>query len=294
MAHKVLSIGDLMLDISVSLPIARVEGLEIRSRITSHGGGAAANVATWLSHHHLPTYLVSRVGDDSTGDVLLAELDRFGVEHGISRVADKSSGMVVVIIDALGERTMYPDSGANSGLSPADLPDLDEFDFAYISGYSLVNNESRNGVLEIIAVLRERNIPIAFDPSTVGIMSEAGVGTVTQWLSLFDFLILNDEESQFLTGESNAISALNRLLEHTPCVVIKRGSYGSVGLQRHGSIINIPAFPTEVVDTTGAGDAFMAGFISAWLESGSLEAAMLRGTSFGAECVQHIGSRPQR
>lgn len=281
-----------MLDISVSVPGNRVDGLEIRSQIKSQGGGAGANVATWLSHHKVPTYLVSRVGDDTTGDVLLAELDRYGVEHTTSRVPNKSSGIVVVIIDGLGERTMYPDSGANSGLTPTDLPELDEFTFAYISGYSVVNSESRAGTLEIISVLRERNIPIAFDPSTVGIMSEVGVSTLMSWLPLFDFLILNEEEAQFLTGEPNSVQALGQLLTSTPCVVVKRGSYGAVGQQRGGNIVNIPALPAQLIDTTGAGDAFMAGLISAWLETGSLESAMQRGATFGAQCVQHVGSRP--
>jgi sugar/nucleoside kinase (ribokinase family) len=292
MKNKVLSIGDLMLDVSVSVPGKRVDGLEIRSHIKSQGGGAAANVATWLSHYSTPTYLVSRVGDDSTGDVLLAELDRYGVEHTVSRVTGKSSGMVVVIIDSLGERTMYPDSGANSGLSPSDLPELDEFTFAYISGYCLANVDSRAGVLEIINRLRERKIPIIFDPSTVGIMSEVGVTTLQSWLPLFDFLILNEEEAQFLTGESNSIHGLALLLQTVPGVVIKRGSYGAIGQLRDSTVVNIPALPADLVDTTGAGDAFMAGFISAWLETHSLESAMKRGAEFGARCVEHIGSRP--
>ena len=147
-------------------------------------------------------------------------------------------------------------------------------------------------MLEIISVLRERNIPIAFDPSTVGIMSEVGVTQLINWLPLFNFLILNEEEAQFLSGEPNSVQALAHLLSFTPCVVIKRGSYGAIGQQRDGSVVNIPALPAQLVDTTGAGDAFMAGFISAWLETGSCESAMQRGASFGAQCVQHVGSRP--
>jgi sugar/nucleoside kinase (ribokinase family) len=147
-------------------------------------------------------------------------------------------------------------------------------------------------VLQIIDQLRERNIPIAFDPSTVGIMSEVGVTTLLGWLPLFDFLILNEEEAQFLTGEPQVFAALNQLLNHIEHVVIKRGSYGAVGQKRGEAVVNIPAFTANLVDTTGAGDAFMAGFISSWLTHSHMEMAITQGAQFGAQCVQHIGSRP--
>ncbi len=289
---KILCIGDIMLDVTVLLNRPIVEGLETRAKISTQGGGAAANVASWLAHNKTAAYLVTRIGDDSAGQTLLSELDAYGVEHSNIVIPNTNTGVVVVIVGVEGERTMFPDSGANSGLGLSDLPELSQFSAVYLSAYSLINSKSRAGVLEIISALKGANLPIILDPATVGVLMEVGVGAANEWLNFIDAIILNEEESHFLTGCENPIDAAAELLKKVKTVVIKRGSNGALGQNRGGQLIQVQARPTTVINTTGAGDAFAAGFISIWANNGELLDALDSGSELAAKCVALVGARP--
>ena len=281
-----------MLDVTAVIGKPIVEGLETRASISTFGGGAAANVASWLVSSKTPSFLITRVGDDAAGKAVLDQLDQLGVAHSDKVVAGKNTGVVIVIVGNDGERTMFPDSGANAGFGVADLPELSQFGAVYLSGYPLINPQSNPGVLEIVEVLRKEKLPIIFDPATVGVLLEVGVARVRQWLEFMDVVVLNEDEAQFITGFANPIEAAADLLKIVPTVVIKRGSNGALAQQRDGSLIQIPALPTTVVNTTGAGDAFAAGFISIWAQDGQLADALAAGAKLAAECVALIGARP--
>jgi sugar/nucleoside kinase (ribokinase family) len=289
---KVLCLGDIMLDVTAVVGAPIKQGVETRASISTQGGGAAANVASWLAVSGTPAHLIARVGDDPAGRTVLAELDRFGVEHSHTIIPGAHTGVVVVLVDALGERTMFPDSGANSGLSPADLPPLDDITAVYLSGYPLVNPKSRMGALEILGIVNEMGLPVIFDPSTVGVLLDVGLNQVREWLTMVDVVVLNEEEAQFLSGKSSPIEAAAALLELTPLVVIKRGGMGALAQARGSALVQIPAVEVSVIDTTGAGDAFAAGFIQGWIQKRELLDSLHSGAELAAKCVQIVGSRP--
>jgi len=291
---KVLCLGDIMLDVTAVVGAPIKQGVETRASISTQGGGAAANVASWLAVSGTPAHLIARVGDDPAGRTVLAELDRFGVEHSHTIIPGAHTGVVVVLVDALGERTMFPDSGANSGLSPADLPALDEITAVYLSGYPLVNPMSRKGALEILGIVNEMGLPVVFDPSTVGVLLDVGLNQVREWLTMVDVVVLNEEEAQFLSGKSNPVDAAAELLQLTPLVVIKRGGMGALAQARGSALVQIPAVDVDVVDTTGAGDAFAAGFIKSWIADRELIDSLHSGAELAAKCVQLVGSRPHK
>ena len=290
---KVLCLGDIMLDVTAVVGAPIKQGVETRASISTQGGGAAANVASWLAVSGTPAHLIARVGDDPAGRTVLAELDRFRVEHSHKIIPDAHTGVVVVLVDALGERTMFPDSGANSGLSPDDLPPLDDVTAVYLSGYPLVNPMSRQGALEILGIVNEMGLPVIFDPSTVGVLLEVGIKQVREWLTMVDVVVLNEEEAHFLSGKNNPIEAAAELLQLTPLVVIKRGGNGALAQARGSALVQIPAVDVEVVDTTGAGDAFAAGFIKGWIAKNELVDSLHSGAELAAKCVAIVGSRPQ-
>ncbi len=290
---KVLCLGDIMLDVTAVVGAPIKQGVETRASISTQGGGAAANVASWLAVSGTSAHLIARVGDDPAGRTVLAELDRFGVEHSHKIIPDAHTGVVVVLVDALGERTMFPDSGANSGLSPDDLPPLDDVTAVYLSGYPLVNPMSRQGALEILGIVNEMGLPVIFDPSTVGVLLDVGLKQVREWLTMVDVVVLNEEEAHFLSGKNNPVDAAAELLQLTPLVVIKRGGNGALAQARGSALVQIPAIDVEVVDTTGAGDAFAAGFIKGWIAKNELVDSLQSGAELAAKCVAIVGSRPQ-
>ena len=296
MATKVLCIGDVMLDVVTKIavmPSAINYGSDTASEISTHGGGAAANVSSWLTRTQSQSTIVGHVGDDAAGSALIAEFDSLGVRHEKLVIPGARSGVVVVLVDPTGERTMFPDNGANSGLHIGDLPDLADFDSVYLSGYSPLDPSSLPGIKEMIAVIRAAGIPIYFDPASVGAMKEVDLHEVKSWLPLFDCLLLNEEEAIYLTSESDLEKALDSLLLDCATVVIKRGSLGAIGKGRDGQSISVPAVTADVVDTTGAGDSFAAGFISEFTQSHDLHRSLSAGSAIAALCVTITGARPR-
>ena len=296
MATKVLCIGDVMLDVVTKIavmPSAINYGSDTASEISTHGGGAAGNVASWLTRTNSEATIVGHVGDDAAGAALISEFDLLGVHHENLIIEGARSGVVVVLVDPTGERTMFPDNGANSGLHIGDLPELNSFNAVYLSGYSPLDKSSLPGIKEMISKIRAVEIPIYFDPASVGAMKEIDVQEVKSWLPLFDCLLLNEEEAIYLTGESDLEKALDGLLISCSTVVIKRGSQGAIGKIRGGQSISVDAVHTEVVDTTGAGDSFAAGFISEFAQSHDLHRSLSAGAVIAAKCVAIIGARPR-
>jgi sugar/nucleoside kinase (ribokinase family) len=289
---RILCIGDLMLDVVVLIDSQIHYGSDTPSRISTHGGGAAANTATWLAHEGSDVFLVSRTGNDSAAQAVISELDSWKIKHKDLRRHDRKTGVVVVIVDETGQRTMFPDSGANSGLDIEDLPELLDFDAVFLSGYSLFNRESTAGVERIIKMIKQSGTPLFFDPASVGTISHFGKEAALKYLSDVDVLLLNEEEALFLTGADSHLEALRSLKDICKTVVIKRGALGAVGSNVNSETVVAETAQLTPVDTTGAGDAFAAGFIPVWIESGDLHKAMSNGNEVAAHCVAIIGARP--
>ena len=289
---KVLCIGDVMLDVVVKLQGAINYGEDSASKITTHGGGAAGNVASWIAHTGTQATIVARVGNDSAGAALISEFDDLNVDHSSLIKTSDPTGVVVILVDQKGERTMFPETGANSGLTLSDMPALTGFDGAYVSGYALLNPRSRTGVLEMIAKIKSVGIPLFYDTVTVGAMKEVDRALILSWLPLMDYVLPNEEEALYVAGAEDVDSALKKLLELCPAVIIKRGADGAIAQERGGNRIEIDAIKTAVADTTGAGDSFAAGFIATKISGGDLHASAMAGVTLSATCVANIGARP--
>jgi sugar/nucleoside kinase (ribokinase family) len=292
-SQKVLCIGDVMLDVVVALQAPINYGEDTPSKITTHGGGAAGNVASWIAHAGTAASIVARIGNDSAGAAITSEFEDLGVDYSSLRKTSDATGVVVVVVDKKGERTMFPETGANSGLVVTDMPDLAGFDAAYVSGYALLNPRSRAGVLEMIAVIKSAGLPIFYDTVTVGAMKEIDRALIQSWLPLMDYVLPNEEEALYVADAADIDSALTKLLELCPAVIIKRGPSGATAQNRGGTRIDIDAINTVVADTTGAGDSFAAGFIATKISGGDLSASLKAGVTLAAKCVANIGARPQ-
>ena len=294
MSIKVYCIGDLMLDVVAQIPTTPHElhlGNDTRTIISTHGGGAGGNVASWLAVLGNDVTMVGRIGNDTAGSAITAEFDALGISYGQIVKEGLHTGVVVCLVDPSGERTMLADNGANAGLDVSDLPALDGVDAIYLSGYAPLAPLSREGVLEMVRTINSRGIPIIFDPATVGGMQGVPVEEILSWCALMDAVIMNEEEAIYLSGLSDLESALNFFVDLTPRAIIKRGSAGAIGLERGGQIISVAAKNSTVVDTTGAGDAFAAGFIHAFTGRLDFSYAMEQASAVAGHCVAIVGAR---
>ena len=144
MAH-IVCVGDLMVDVLARLPGPLAIGSDTPAVITTTGGGAAANVASWLVADGCAATLVGRVGDDAAGRQVVDDVRAAGVDTRVTTDGDgRATGTCLVLVDPSAERTMIPDAGANAAPSDAALA-LDglDADLLYVSGYTLLNPASR-------------------------------------------------------------------------------------------------------------------------------------------------------
>lgn len=265
-------------------------GSDTDVKISHRGGGAAANVASWLGVKGADVTLVARVGDDASGDRTISELAEYNVNCQITKDSRAATGTVIVLVTPDGERTMLPDSGANGFLQASDLPKLSSSDLLYLSGYLLLNPESRDAAREILRIAQSSGVKIFVDPASSAPILKVGASRFLGWLGKVDVLLANLDEATALTGELEPWRAAEALLASADTVVIKLGAGGAIGLS-HEHRLRVPAVPVAtVVDTTGAGDSFAAGFL---LASDTLDGALASGSAIAAQCVVDVGARPQ-
>jgi sugar/nucleoside kinase (ribokinase family) len=286
-------VGEIMIDVLAHTSSAPAPGSDAPAVISDEDGGSGANLAAWLADLGVPVELVARVGDDARGATALGVLDAAGVTVRVARDPGRATGRCVVIVTPDGERTMFPDPGANERLAVSDLDGLAwrAGDHLHVSGYSLLREGSREAALAALERARAGALTVSIDASSEALLLAIGPETFLSWLAPGDLLLANADEAAALTGQSEPHEALRALTERDLLVVVKRGPDGAVvgsGEQRWST----PAAPAENRDTTGAGDAFAAGFLASWTRGADIEEALRLATRVAARAVSLQGGRP--
>ncbi|XXX78633.1 carbohydrate kinase family protein [Sorangium sp. So ce134] len=293
-AGRVLVVGDVMTDVIVRPEGPLVRGSDRRARIQSRPGGSGANQAVWLGSMGTKVSFVARVGARDK-PYLEAYFKGFHVDPILAADPREPSGVLVIIVDADGERSFLTDRGANLALEPADMPVwlLDETRLVLVSGYSLFADGPRRAVMWLADEARRRGVPIAVDAASVGFLREIGVGSFLEWTRGMSTLLANADEAEALSGTGDLAEQMIALGACFERVIIKRGARGAAVGGRQGMRLDAPAPQVDVVDTTGAGDAFAAGFIAAELEGAGEAECLRRGIEAGSKAVKQLGGQPE-
>ena len=292
-APRVVTLGDLFTDVITELSASLRHGDDTRARISTHGGGATANTAVWLAEQGVPVGVVARVGDDAWGRAAIEMLGNHLITVHQVRDLEHPTGTCVVLVDTDGERSMASDSGASAYLSPDDLP-RDWFHSSghlHLSGYSLAQPVSRQGVQVAVELAREANMTVSLDPGSITTVESIGLAEFLADVRGFDLLFPNDDEAMALTGARTPEAAARALTAAAREVVVKLGPEGALWSDGQ-RVEHVPAEPVTVIDTTGAGDAFAAGFLARWLAGRDPVAGLRQGAAIAAACVQRVGARP--
>jgi ribokinase len=290
---RLVVLGDVMVDVVCRLDGPIALGSDAPARIDFGYGGSAANVSAWAAVARgagAAPVLAGRIGADERGRAAEAELRAVGVETRLAVDAERATGTCVVLVGPDGERSMVPDPGANDRLVDADLPDelLVEGAHLHLTGYTLVRQGSRAAGRAAIARARERGMSVSVDPSSAALLSPAfldelhGVG----------LLLPNVEEAAALSGDADAERAARALAARVPEVVVTLGPGGALWTDRN-RVSQVDAESKDsAMDTTGAGDAFAAGFLMARLSGAATEDALRAGCRLAAVAVRTPGARP--
>ncbi|WP_323014615.1 sugar kinase [Devosia sp.] len=293
MSQKVLVVGDVMTDIIVVPEGPLVRGSDRRATVRSRPGGSGANQAVWLGAMGARVLFAARVGEAERGRHE-AYFRARGVTPVLAGDSELPSGVLVTLVDPDGERSFLTDRGSNLNLCPDDLPEslLDAVGMVVVSGYSFFAPGPRQAVRQLFATAQARGIAIAIDPASTGFLREVGVAQFLGWTGGADYIFANADEAELLTGKRDPAEQMAALGAHFGTVLLKRGGQSALLGGRDGVRLDLPAPAVTVVDSTGAGDAFAAGFIAARLDGADERAALEKAIAAGARAVQSIGGQP--
>jgi sugar/nucleoside kinase (ribokinase family) len=268
-----------MLDVIVRLDEPLAPGDDVRARTRTGAGGQAANVAAWAASLGAASLVLAKRADDAAGELVARELTGRGVELAGPVVAG-STGVVVSMVGADGERSMASDRGVSPEFRPDELdPAWLACDVLHLSGYALLREPIAETAQLAARIAREQGARISVDVAAWTEIRSYGPVRFRELLDAVapDVLFATEAEWEMLGGAYLA----------APTGVIKRGARGCVVVTEDARL-DLSPVDVDVVDTTGAGDALAAGF----LLGGSLEESARRGLEAAARCVANVGSLP--
>ena len=270
----ICTLGDLLLDVVVRLEAPVAEDTDTYGRTRAGAGGQAANVAAWAAVLGRPARFVGKRASDPVGRLVAAELRGYGVEVAGPEV-DGTTGTVVSIATPDGKRTMLTDRGVAPDLEAGELAPawFAGCDVLHVPAYSLVAPRIRGAAVRAVELARNARATVSLDLSSSTAVRALGVDAFRR--------VLGELAPDTLFGTAEEIALVGDV--EAPTVVRKLGALGCGVRGRDGRFADVAAAPTEVVDTTGAGDALAAGFLVEGVEAG-LDAA--------ARCVATMGAMP--
>jgi sugar/nucleoside kinase (ribokinase family) len=278
--RTLVCVGDLVEDVVVWAAGAARSGTDNPARICRTRGGAAANVAAFAGRLGTAVRFVGRVGDDTVGTALVRDLTEAGVDAKVQRQG--RTGTIVIIVDPSGERTMYPDRAAAAEL--ADVPDrwLSGAGVVHLSAYSLVG-PSLSVLRRASDIAHAEGAILTIDASSIALIDSIGPAPFRDLIRTLRPTYI------FANGIEADLGSLRDLATSGTTVVVKNGVEPT---EIHATTsTTVPVRPVdEVRDTTGAGDAFAAGFLSAVLDDADVVEAVTAGHTLARRVLREPGA----
>ena len=304
---SVLLLGDLMVDLACDVDtleaLTAARGSDLPSRTTLSPGGSAANTATWLARTRDTVFLAGAIGEDPLGEYLVNEISASGVHMIVQRVPEELTGVCLILNERDGQRTMIPSAGANTKFICSQIPDqLSELDITHVhvSAYMLFHEVSGISALEYMEEARRIGATVSLDPSSSALLAVNRTRLIAA-LALSDLLLANADEaleiSRLLRNDDTESPVIDlglissALHPSSPIVVVTDADkpVRALGNSIHNFTIPITKIGS-VTSSTGAGDAFNAGFLNAWLAGGDIPASIEAGTILAGRVLNEVGA----
>ncbi len=290
MFMHVVGVGALNVDRMYVVERFAAPGEEVRVlRSEQSAGGSAANTIAGLARLGVSTAFVGAVGRDAEGDFLVDELRREGVDTGCVARVDAPTGVVVALVDSKGERCLYVHPGANDEVSLSDSCRAYVMDAEIVHMSSFVGERGFELQRELCDALAGR---VSFAPGMLYARDRCLV-ELRDFIAASRVVFVNESELFHLTGNRGRRGAEMLVELGAGMVAVTRGADGCTVVWEDDGVreVSVPAVSTEVVDTTGAGDAFAAGFLYGLLRELSPEACAALGNFVASRCISRLGAR---
>ncbi len=254
-------------------------------------GGSAANVVAGLAKLDCRVGFIGKIANDPEGKILLDDLSSRKIDtQGVRMTSQGRSGTVMGFVDMKGQRALYVDAGVNDEISSREMDCQYACQAEYLHLTSFVGKKSFQAQKGLVRDLSE-NIRFSFDPGAI--YAALGPQTLSPILSKSYVVMPNRREIEQLTGKKDYRKGAEVLLRKgVKIVAVKLGPKGSFvtdGTERH----LIKPFPVKVIDTTGAGDAFCAGFLYGLIKKKGLSDCGRLGNFVASRCITQVGARTE-
>lgn len=261
-------------------------------------GGSPCNMAAWAAHASSNVSLIADVGNDFLGEWVISHLSTCSIDTAsIQKVAGRT-GTCVIIVDAQGQRTMFPDFGANLDvvLDEERIRAITIASVLVMSAYTFMRPETEHLAIQAVDIARASGTRIVIDAASSAPIRLWGPDKVRDFLNQADLVFANDDEIQALTEDGH-----ESWLHTLPNIIIKHGP-GGASWWSHGDLhARLPAQSFDVIDTTGAGDALCGGLVAKLTHFGDWNAltdserkeSLSFAIATASMCCTQIGAWPQ-
>jgi len=294
MQKSILCLGIMVADV-VGRPLRAIPDpgrLVLVDEMGLHTGGCAINAATALATLGLPVEIMGKIGAGPLGDFLLSALAERGIgAQGVKRDPAVGTSGTMVMVEPDGERRFVHFIGANANLTldDIDFTAVQEASILHVAGSLVLPGLDGQPTAELLKQAQEAGVVTFLDV----VWDDTG-----RWMELLgpalpyiDYFVPSLPEAQAISGRQDPKEAAQVLLDHgVGSVGLKMGDDGCLVLTRDGTLIQQPAFVVDVVDATGAGDAFAAGFVAGVYQDWPLEKTARFANAVGGLCVTGLGA----
>jgi sugar/nucleoside kinase (ribokinase family) len=294
MQKPIVCLGILVADV-VGRPMHAVPDsgrLVLVEEMGLYTGGCAVNAASALAKLGLPVEAIGKVGNDPLGDFVVNAMQDRGIgTRGVKRDSEAGTSATMVMVDPDGERRFVHYIGANANLTIEDVdPQLvKEASILHIGGSLVLPGIDGEPTAALLQQARAAGVITFLD--TVWDDTGRWMKLLEPSLPYIDYFIPSLPEAQAIVGLEEPGDVASALIDHgAGTVALKMGADGCLVMSAEGESFNLPAFDVEVVDATGAGDAFAAGFIAGVWHDWPLERTAQFASAVGALCVTGIGA----
>jgi fructokinase len=313
MSKKILGIGNAIVDVFVKVDdvfllknnlikgsMKLIEKQEFESLKNSikiekiEAGGSVANTMAGIAYLKGDASFIGKIKSDEFGKIYKKSLEKINVRFLYSEKEENlSTGASIIFITPDSERTMCTYLGISSQLSKEDINEnyINDYEIIFLEGYLWDKGMSEEMFKHVIQLAKKNNIKIAMSLSDIFCVTRHREDFFRLLKNDLNILIGNENEINELMQKNNLLDSINKLKNFDKLIIITRSENGSVAILKN-EIINCDSVKVDkILDLTGAGDLFAAGFLKEYLDKSNIKKCLQTGSKLAAQIIRKIGAR---
>ena len=313
MNKKILGIGNAIVDVLAKVDdeflikrnfikgsmklIDKSEFEDLKKNITIEkivAGGSVANTMSGIAYLKGSPSFIGKINSDSFGEIYKKSLEDINVNFPyIQKNENLSTGASIILITPDSERTMCTYLGISSHLSEGDINEdnIMNNELIFLEGYLWDKGISEKMFIHTINIAKKNKVKIAMSLSDIFCVNRHKKDFYNLLKNDLDILIGNEKEINELTDKKNLLDSINQLKELDKFIVITRSENGSIAIKDNEVITCNSIKADKILDLTGAGDLFAAGFLKEYLEKSEIKKCLMTGSMLASKIIQKIGAR---